>query len=324
MGAWISVPCREGARGPYLQTVSAMLRAVHVRPLAMWRAGARGLFGVAVLAVGAGALVLAVSGLPQSMSQPLGTGPSGEAALVALVGAAATVAGAAPVLALSRLSRRGEAALVAFAAGAMLAAAVFSLLVPLLSALAREDAPAGGLGATVAGVVTGMAAMAALERAFAGLRPPGTSAATLGHPRGLLLATAIALHNLPEGFAVGAAVAHRLENAQAVAVAIALQDLPEGLVVAVALRALGLARAVAFLLASASGLVEPVAAALAPLLLSARTASETLAIGAAAGAMVFVALTELGERLGRQPSVALLPAFALGFAATLLFYAEAG
>ncbi len=81
-------------------------------------------------------------------------------------------------------------------------------------------------------------------------------------PRILLFVTAIVLHNIPEGMAVGVSAGAGLDEANGLALGIALQDVPEGLVVALVLAGVGMSRFKAMLVGAASGLVEPLFAVL--------------------------------------------------------------
>ncbi|MDF5862665.1 ZIP family metal transporter [Pseudomonas aeruginosa] len=112
-------------------------------------------------------------------------------------------------------------------------------------------------------------------------------------PRILLFVTAIVLHNIPEGMAVGVSAGAGLDEANGLALGIALQDVPEGLVVALVLAGVGMSRFKAMLVGAASGLVE--AAVRGALRLAGRPlrAAPALGLAAAAGAMLFVVTHEI-------------------------------
>lgn len=208
----------------------------------------------------------------------------------------ATAVGAIPVLFLRRVSPRAQDMMLGFGAGVMLAAAVFSLIVPALEA-AGGSAP----GAGAAAVVTGGLLMGALglwgiheyvphEHFIAGAEgPPSARLSKIW-----LFILAIALHNFPEGLAVGVGFGgDDLRNAVTLALGIGLQNMPEGLAVAVALVSQGYGRARALAIALVTGLVEPIGGLLGVSAVS--LAAELLPWGLAfaAGAMLFVISDEI-------------------------------
>ncbi len=174
-----------------------------------------------------------------------------------------TAAGAGAVLGVPLGSRRWNAGLLGAAGGAMLAAAIWNLLLPAL-ALSK----AGALG----GFALGMGALL-LPRALP--RRGFTPAAAL--------VLAVVLHNIPEGLAVGAG------SSPGLTLGIALQNIPDGAVASLALLRLGYPRGRAFAMGVLTGAVEP----LAVLLWNPALEVPALALGFAAGAMVSVVLREL-------------------------------
>lgn len=226
--------------------------------------------------------------------------------LLALAGgsaaALATALGTVPVMLSQQLSERTQDTLFGFGAGVMLAASAFSLILPGLEA-ARAQAWFGG-GPWGAGSVIGMsillggAALMGLDK----LLPhehfikgrEGLDARKLR--RTWLFVIAIALHNLPEGLAIGVGYAANegvAVRANALAIGIAIQDVPEGLVVAVALLAAGYRRGFAVLLGMATGLVEPIGAVLGAAVVSHSVALLPWGLGFSAGAMLFVISHEI-------------------------------
>jgi ZIP family zinc transporter len=121
-----------------------------------------------------------------------------------------------------------------------------------------------------------------------------------------LFVMAMAIHNFPEGLAVGVSFAGpESREGLSLATAIAIQDVPEGLAVALALRAAGLPRATAALIAVATGLFEPMGAVLGFLFASALGVAMPIAMGFAAGAMLFIVSHEVipeTQRRGNQAS----------------------
>jgi ZIP family zinc transporter len=214
-----------------------------------------------------------------------------------LAGFAATAIGALPALFLRNLSNRTEDTLLGLAAGMMLAASSFSLLLPGLEA-GESITGSGALGAlaVVAGLGLGVLLMLGLdaftphEHEHGG--PCGAGCGRVG--RVWLFVFAIALHNLPEGMAIGVAFSQGdLGVGLPLTTAIALQDMPEGLAVAMALKAAGLSPRRAVWIAAASGLMEPVGALLGVGLASGLALAYPIGLGLAAGAMIFVVSHEV-------------------------------
>ncbi|HEY9066421.1 MAG TPA: ZIP family metal transporter [Burkholderiaceae bacterium] len=228
-----------------------------------------------------------------------------------LLAAGATALGTLPVLCSRHVRDREMTAMLGFSAGVMLAASVFSLLLPAyragldlglaaFAALRLTLAAALG-GAAVLYAIDGVCrvlsrdaeAMARLARdsspRCAGHAALGNAAAEQRRLRcSWLFVLAIVLHNVPEGLSIGVGYAGTdLAHARALMVAIALQDLPEGLVVALALRAVGYGRASSLAAGAASGLVEPVAAIVGAWLVGTSLQLLPWALAGAAGAMLF-------------------------------------
>ncbi|WP_341678256.1 ZIP family metal transporter [Niveibacterium sp. SC-1] len=221
----------------------------------------------------------------------------GDALAGGLVAAAATALGAVPVMFSRRLPERVEDTLMGFGAGVMLAACSFSLIVPGVAAARALGAGSGLAAAQVGGgILLGAAALLAIDRLvphehfIKGVEGPRASRLR----RAWLFVFAIALHNVPEGLAIGVAFGGTDPlRASALATGIAIQDLPEGLVVAVALLAAGYGRAFSVTLGMASGLVEPVAAVLGAAVIGLSAALLPYGLAFAAGAMLYVISHEM-------------------------------
>ncbi len=214
-----------------------------------------------------------------------------------VAGFVATAAGALPALFLRRISHRTEDTMLGLAAGMMLAASSFSLILPGLAA-GEEITGSGSLGGlvVVVGLALGVLLMLGLddftphEHAHLGAHGAGTE--RVG--RVWLFVFAIALHNLPEGMAIGVSFARGdLGVGLPLTTAIALQDIPEGLAVAMALKAAGLSPQRAVSVAAASGLMEPIGALLGIGLASGLALAYPIGLGLAAGAMIFVVSHEV-------------------------------
>lgn len=275
-------------------------------------------------AAGLGFAALAVSALLAASA----TGLASEQAFVTLrlallggtAGLAATALGALPALFLRSLASRAEDTLLGLAAGMMLAAAAFSLILPGLEAGQAITGSRGlGAAAVVVGLGLGTLLMLGLDRftphehVHGG--PCGPGCARVG--RVWLFVFAIALHNLPEGMAIGVSFAQGdLGVGLPLTSAIAFQDIPEGLAVAMALRSAGLPAGRAMLVAAATGLLEPIGALLGVGLSSGLALAYPVGLGLAAGAMIFVVSHEVipeTHRNGHQTpaSLGLMTGFAV-------------
>ncbi|TBU97411.1 ZIP family metal transporter [Phytopseudomonas dryadis] len=212
-------------------------------------------------------------------------------------GFAATAAGAMLALALGSISVRTQDTLLGFAAGMMLAASSFSLILPGLEA-AQGITGNGMLGAAtvVLGLGLGVLLMLGLDRftphEHESTGPCGPESERIS--RVWLFVFAITLHNLPEGMAIGVGFAgDDLTVGIPLATAIAIQDIPEGLAVALALRTTGLSALNAALIAMASGLMEPIGALVGVGMSSGYALAYPIGLGLAAGAMLFVVSHEI-------------------------------
>ncbi len=218
--------------------------------------------------------------------------------------ATATAAGTLPVLLAWQPPQRVHDAMLGFGAGVMLAACAFSLIVPGLEAATALGAGSWGASGTVAaGILLGAASLLLIDRMLPhehfikGVE--GSRSRQL--KRVWLFVIAIALHNVPEGLAIGVSFAGgNIEAARALAIGISLQDIPEGLVVALAMRAVGYGRAVSVGVAVFSGLIEPLMAMLGVLVVGVSVALLPWGLAAAAGAMLFVISHEIIPESHRQ------------------------
>jgi ZIP family zinc transporter len=258
------------------------------------------------------ALLAVLALLVQSLWQVLiGEAPAGLR--YAMIGGAAglvtTALGAMPALFLRGIPQRIEDSLLGLAAGMMLAASAFSLLLPGLAAGA-EILGSKSLGAAVVviGMALGVLLMLGLDE-FTPHEHDKTGPCGPGHERCgrvWLFVFAIALHNLPEGMAIGLPLT----------TAIALQDIPEGLAVALAMRGAGFTAVRAVAVAALSGLLEPVGALLGVGLAGGVAVAYPIGLGLAAGAMIFVVSHEVipeTHRNGHQTpaTLGLMTGFAL-------------
>ncbi len=215
-----------------------------------------------------------------------------------------TALGAANVFLAHRPSRRLLDAMLGFAAGVMIAASYFSLLAPAI-AFAEEEGDVPSWIPAVVGFLAGGIFLRLLDGILPHIHPGNKSRAAEGIPsswhRSILLVSAITLHNIPEGLAVGVAfgaVAADLPTATtaaavALAIGIGIQNFPEGTAVSMPLRREGLSRRRGFFFGQLSAAVEPVAGLLGVLAVAAARPILPYALAFAAGAMIFVVVEEL-------------------------------
>lgn len=232
----------------------------------------------------------------------------GQALLGGLLAAGATALGTLPVLLAHKVSDRTRDALLGFGAGVMLAACAFSLVVPGLAAAAAQGAGPWTAGAIVGiGLLVGAALLNALDRVvphehfIKGFEGSQARARALALKRTWLFVFAIALHNLPEGLAIGVAFAGTDPvGASTLATGIAIQDVPEGLVIALALVGAGYGRGLSVALGAASGLVEPLGALLGAVVIGLSAGLLPWGLAFAAGAMLWVISHEIIPESHRQ------------------------
>jgi ZIP family zinc transporter len=237
-----------------------------------------------------------------------------------VAGFVATTVGALPAVILKSLQQQHEDAMLGMAAGMMLASAAFSLLLPGIEAGTRiAGSPLAGAALVVLGMAMGVMLMLGLD-AFTPHEHDKTGPCGPGHERCdriWLFVMAIAIHNLPEGMAVGVGFAQGdVSVGLPLATAIALQDIPEGLAVAMTLRAIGTPVWKAVGIAAIGGLLEPVGALIGVSLVGGSAMAYPVGLGLAAGAMLFVVSHEVipeTHRHGHQTTatMGLMVGFAL-------------
>ena len=190
---------------------------------------------------------------------------------------------------------RFQRALLGFAAGVMTAASVWSLLLPAIDQASQGALP--GWVPAAGGMLTGVAFLAALDALLPRL-PRGRQVMTASWRQTTLLMTAITLHNVPEGMAVGLAFALAAQGdgfagAVALAMGIGIQNFPEGAAVALPLRQEGWSRPRAFAGGMLSGAVEPLFGVLVVLAAAGVAPLMPWLLSFAAGAMLYVVVEEL-------------------------------
>ncbi len=218
-----------------------------------------------------------------------------------------TALGAALVFGTKKVPRKLLDAMLGFAAGVMIAASFWSLLAPAIEISAEGSLPVWV--PPLIGFLAGGVFLRLLDRVLPHLHPGLPMSEVEGVEtswrRSVLLISAITLHNIPEGLAIGVAFgavgvgiqagvpAASLGAAIALAVGIGLQNFPEGTAVAMPLRREGMSRGKSFFYGQLSAVVEPIAAVIgaAAVVLAAPILPYALAF--AAGAMIFVVAEEL-------------------------------
>ena len=229
-----------------------------------------------------------------------------------LLAGLATGLGALPILFLRRPSAGLLAPMLGLAGGMMLAASFFSLLVPAVQTVTASTAPWVLAPLTALAFFGGIRLMRWMDRRIPHAHV-ADGEASAAPTQGALVVAAVALHNLPEGLAVGVAGASGADHGMTLG--IALQNIPEGWIVASAMLALGATPLRAALIALATGLVEPLGGLFG--VIAGTVAGELLplALAAAAGAMLWVVSHELIPAACRQGRAAACSAgLAGGFA----------
>jgi len=212
--------------------------------------------------------------------------------LASLAAGLATSVGSIPIFFTKDISKKVMNCLLGFAAGVMLAATSFSLIIPSI-----ESGGGGIKGAAIAlgGILIGGLFLDFVDKMFPDtnlMAGPGKNHDNLR--RVWLFVMAITIHNFPEGMAVGVGFGDgNIANGLSLAIAIGLQNIPEGLAVALPLRREGYSTLKAFGVAAGTGLVEPVGGLLGVGLVQVAQPLLPWALAFAAGAMLFVIAYEI-------------------------------
>ena len=245
-----------------------------------------------------------------------------------LIPFAGTTLGAAMVFVLKKEMKPFlQKILLGFAAGVMIAASVWSLIIPALE-MSENSATPQWLPAAI-GFLAGMGFLLLLDTVIPHMhlnsdKPEGKST-SLG--KSFMLVLAVTLHNIPEGMAVGVLFAGllgsnttiSLAGAFTLAIGIALQNFPEGAIISMPLAGTGISKTKAFSYGLISGVVEPVSAFLTILLTSFVTPILPYILAFAAGAMIYVVVEELipESQSGQHSNVATV-GVALGFVVMMI------
>lgn len=222
-----------------------------------------------------------------------------------------------------RINPLVQKGLLGFASGVMIAASVWSLLIPAIDM--SEDMGKLSFIPAVIGFLLGIAFLLLMDQIVPHLHlgsdePEGLNS-TL--KKNTMLVLAVTLHNIPEGMAIGVTFAGvlsgsseiTLAGALVLAVGIAIQNFPEGAIISLPLKSEGLSKKRSFLYGMASGIVEPIASLITILLTSIVTPILPYLLAFAAGAMVYVVIEELipESAQGEHSNIGTI-GFAVGFA----------
>ena len=243
--------------------------------------------------------------------------------LIPLLG---TTLGSAMVFILKKnINERLQKVLLGFASGVMIAASIWSLLQPAIDSFDKKDFKAWLIPAV--GFVIGISFLLLLDvlvpHVHIDNQEEGIKNTKLSKYYKMMLA--VTIHNIPEGLAVGVIIAGAInksisnEAMLALAVGIAIQNFPEGAIISMPLKNEGMPTFKAFLYGFISGVVEPIAAAIAILLTYFVSAILPFTLSFAAGAMIYVVVEELipEANTGKHSNLATI-GLAVGFAIMMI------
>lgn len=211
--------------------------------------------------------------------------------------------------------------LLGFASGVMIAASVWSLLIPAIDM--SESLGKFAFMPAAVGFLLGIAFLLILDRTIPHMHLDNEIEGTKAHlKKSTMLVLAVTLHNIPEGMAVGVVFAGvmmgnsevSMMGAMALAIGIAIQNFPEGAIISMPLRSEGMSKGKAFLYGTASGIVEPIGALVTILLSRLVIPILPYLLAFAAGAMIYVVVEELIPEAseGEHSNIATI-GFAIGF-----------
>lgn len=244
-------------------------------------------------------------------------------AMILLIPFAGTTLGSAMVFFMKdKMNESLEKILLGFASGVMIAASVWSLLIPSLD-LAGNMGRFSWIPAAI-GFLVGILFLLLLDSLIPHLhldsdKPEGIQS---GLPKSTMLILAVTLHNLPEGMAVGVTAAGALmgdvgitlAGAFTLALGIAIQNFPEGAIISMPLKSSGLSKGKAFWYGTLSGIVEPLGAGITIFLAKQVELILPYLLAFAAGAMIYVVIEELipESQMGKHSNLGTIGA-AIGF-----------
>ena len=222
----------------------------------------------------------------------------------------------------NKINNKLEKILLGFAAGVMVAASVWSLLIPSID-MAKEQNIISWLPATV-GFILSIIFLLILDIIIPHLHVKSNEPEGLKSKLGksAMMVLAVTLHNIPEGMAVGVALAGAVSGnstitmmgAIALSIGIAIQNFPEGAIISMPLKGEGNSKGKSFLYGTLSGIVEPIFGGLTILLTSLVVPILPYLLSFASGAMIYVVVEELipESQIGKHSNLGTL-GFAFGF-----------
>ena len=201
----------------------------------------------------------------------------------------------------NEINKKIEKILLGFASGVMIAASIWSLLIPAID-MAEEQGKIGWIPASV-GFLLGIVFLLTLDSLIPHMhleneKPEGIKSKL---KKTTMMVLAVTLHNIPEGMAVGVTFAGAIignagitiSGAIALAIGIAIQNFPEGAIISMPLKSEGVSKPKAFLYGTLSGVVEPIGAIITILLTNAVVPILPYILAFSAGAMIYVVVEEL-------------------------------
>ena len=234
-----------------------------------------------------------------------------------------TTLGAAMVFLMkNKINEKLEKALLGFASGVMVAASIWSLIIPSID-MATEQKIIAWLPASV-GFILGILFLLILDNIIPHLhiksKEPEGPKSKLG--KSAMMVLAVTLHNIPEGMAVGVAIAGavngnstiNMAGAIALSIGIAIQNFPEGAIISMPLKEEGNSKRKSFLYGTLSGIVEPIGGLITIILTSLVVPILPYLLSFAAGAMIYVVVEELipSSQVGKHSNLGTL-GFTIGF-----------
>lgn len=195
----------------------------------------------------------------------------------------------------NKLNKKLEKLLLGIASGVMIAASIWSLIIPAIEYAEKENV-ISFLPATI-GFIIGIVFFLIVDKILNYIE----NTKTLSSKKETMLVLAVTLHNIPEGMAVGVVFAGLLSgnigitlaSAYSLAIGIAIQNFPEGAIISLPLKSKGMKKTKAFLYGFLSGIVEPIAAIMTLLFINIITPILPYVLSFAAGAMIYVVINEL-------------------------------
>lgn len=201
----------------------------------------------------------------------------------------------------NKINNKIEKLLLGFASGVMIAASIWSLLIPAIE-MSESQGKIAWVPAAI-GFLLGITFLLVLDSVIPHLhlksdKPEGIKSKL---KKTTMMVFAVTLHNIPEGMAVGVTFAGALTQnagitmagAFALAIGIAIQNFPEGAIISMPLKSEGMSKPKAFLHGTLSGIVEPIGAIITILLTNAVAPMLPYLLAFAAGAMIYVVVEEL-------------------------------